>query len=303
MSKPLPSQTTFAPLSPPWSLTSLDANFTNVWSAIDDIGTYSNVFADTGAVNAMTVTVTAPLTFALVDGVTLDVNVGHTTTVTNPTLNVASTGAKTIVNADNTALAVGQLVLGTRVRMLYDAANTVWRVTSQTNGVPVLNGPLVVNAPASGVTAQIGSSGSTAPVMQAWGPVALAQVDLTADKSTFTGTLTGMTAGTTGTVTWLRVGGLCIVYVSAAILGTSNAVTMTMTGLPAVIQPANTQQGMCVVQNNATNSHGTFSVTGGTITFGIGTVSGSFIVVNNAGFTNSGTKGVAVGWTIAYALT
>jgi len=112
MSKPLPSQNAFAGLAPPWSLANLDSNFTNVWNAIDDIGTYSLYVIDTGVVNALQVTISAPLTVSLVDGLTLDIKVANTITSGTPTLQVNALGAKTITNGDGTGLQPNQLVVG-----------------------------------------------------------------------------------------------------------------------------------------------------------------------------------------------
>lgn len=134
------------------------------------------------------------------------------------------------------------------------------------------------------------------------GPTAAALVDMTPDKGTFTGTLTGMTAGTTGTVNWVRMGNVVLVYIAAAISGTSNLTTMTMTGLPAAIQPATTQIGQCPVTDSASGTIvGTFSITGGTLTFGRATLNVSVIMYAQA-FQNSGAKGLPAGWLISYSL-
>jgi hypothetical protein len=61
-------------------------------------------------------------------------------------------------------------------------------------------------------------------------------------NGSFTGTLTGFVANPTGTVRWAKVGSIVILDLSGlAVNGTSNATTMTMTGLPAALKPANTQ--------------------------------------------------------------
>ena len=125
MSKPLPSQTTFAGLAPPWSLTSLDANFTNVWNAINDIGTYSNTLSDGGAVNAMVANPPAGVTFSLATGISLAVVAANTTTSTAPTLNVNGTGAKTITDNLGNALSIGAIQAGGRYLFIYDGTN--WR--------------------------------------------------------------------------------------------------------------------------------------------------------------------------------
>lgn len=116
-------------------------------------------------------------------------------------------------------------------------------------------------------------------------------------QGSFTGTLTGYAAGPTGTVTWQRIGQIVFLYCTAQISGTSNAGTLTMTGIPAAIQPAGNYACLLsrILDNTAT-SLGTASISGGTITFGIG-VAGT----TNA-FTSSGVKGVAAGFLCSYSM-
>lgn len=112
---------------------------------------------------------------------------------------------------------------------------------------------------------------------------------------TFTGTLTGMTGTTTGTVTYTISGKTCTL--TASITGTSNTTAMTMTGLPAVCQPASQRQFVpCNVEDNGANVAGHADVVpvSGTVTFGRGVVTGTALVNNEAGFTASGTKGLNV---------
>jgi hypothetical protein len=121
----------------------------------------------------------------------------------------------------------------------------------------------------------------------------------------FTGTLTGMTAGTTGTMNYTRVGNFIILTARASITGTSNAVTMTMTGLPAAVTPT----VIAVAATSYNLSDNTISKKGsaivdvtGIITFGIHTVTGAYITESGGNFTNAGTKGLISGFTMYYAL-
>lgn len=123
MSKPLPSQTLFAPLSPPWNLTQLDTDISNAYAALNDIGTYSNTLQDTGAVNAMVATPTAGLTFALVTGITFTLIVANTTTSATPTLNVNGTGALTVTDNNGQPLLAGAMKINGRYLMIYDGTN------------------------------------------------------------------------------------------------------------------------------------------------------------------------------------
>lgn len=122
--------------------------------------------------------------------------------------------------------------------------------------------------------------------------------DISVDQ-TFTGTLTGMTGTTTGTIHFRREGNLVHLYVkTSAVTGTSNATSMTMTGLPTALQPVDTPHvGTFNLIDNSVNVTGIASISGGTITF-----SGDIANYAGTGFKNSGTKGLDVGWTMAYPL-
>lgn len=129
----------------------------------------------------------------------------------------------------------------------------------------------------------------------------------TEESGTFTGTLTGMTAGTTGTVNYRRVGGTVTLFLtgSGTITGTSNATSMTMTGIPASLRPNTTLTIPCgQLENNASSPlFGSGQVDNtGTITFALATVSGSNLLINSGAFTASGTKGLYGGWTFTYPL-
>jgi hypothetical protein len=130
MSKPLPTQVTFATVSPPWSLSSLDANFTNVFAALNDYGTYNLVLADTGVANALVVTPAAGLTLTLATGLTLVVVPAFATTSSAPTLNANGTGAKTITDNVGNPLPVGAMNTGGRYIVSYDGTN--WRLLNPT---------------------------------------------------------------------------------------------------------------------------------------------------------------------------
>lgn len=127
----------------------------------------------------------------------------------------------------------------------------------------------------------------------------------TSSTGFFTATLTGMTSTTTGNVNWRRNGSLVTLYPAGNITGTSNTTALTMTGLPAAIQPAAEQLVPCWGVANAGNS--VFCQadvqTSGTIVFGVPTAFGSAGMLANAtGFTASASKGVFFTWSISYVL-
>lgn len=119
---------------------------------------------------------------------------------------------------------------------------------------------------------------------------------------TFTGTLTGMTAGTTGTVAYRKNGSRVSLFISANILGTSNTTAMTMTGLPADVQPTFTQEVLCtsISDNTVSNQNCRCSISGGTIAFALMTASGAVITSSTTGFTAAGQKGLFSSWSITY---
>lgn len=111
-------------------------------------------------------------------------------------------------------------------------------------------------------------------------------------------TATGMTTSPTCTVTYRIMGNVAIVNVPA-VSGTSNANTFTLTGWPSVIQPVSKAfKIMCPCTNNgaiATDAYAILSpFTPGVLT----------LIMNQSstGWTNSGMKGLDVGFSGAFIL-
>ncbi|HLA60901.1 MAG TPA: hypothetical protein VK626_01525 [Nitrospiraceae bacterium] len=114
----------------------------------------------------------------------------------------------------------------------------------------------------------------------------------------FTGTLTGMTATVTGNVTYTIINNWCTLR--GVFSGTSSTTGMTMTGLPAAVQPTGSAICVsCALTDNGANAGGWAKIlaSASTITFGKG------IDNNAAGFTAAAGKGLASGWCIGYPLT
>ena len=106
------------------------------------------------------------------------------------------------------------------------------------------------------------------------------------ERGSFTATLTGFTTTVTGTVDYTIIGDVVTLSVATNITGTSNATTMTMTGLPADLRPAANISAIARVADSGTSLFGLAVVgSSGTITFYYGPTSSS-------AFTNTGTKGV-----------
>lgn len=124
-------------------------------------------------------------------------------------------------------------------------------------------------------------------------------------SGSFTGTLTGYASGPTGTVNYaVSPNNICTLSAGGEIAGTSNAATLTMTGVPAAIRPTVTREVPSVgLRNNSLNNSeiGTASVgTGGTITFKLFSVSTGLL--SASGFEATGGKGLTANWTISYPL-
>jgi hypothetical protein len=120
-------------------------------------------------------------------------------------------------------------------------------------------------------------------------------------RGSFTATLTGMTASTTGQIdyiltentVWLSRSGS-----SSGISGTSNATTMTMTGLPADLRPKFDTRAVCFgVQDNSTGPLGAYTTisSAGVVTF-------QLAANPPAAFTAANSKGLFAGWKMTYPL-
>lgn len=124
----------------------------------------------------------------------------------------------------------------------------------------------------------------------------------TCGSGSFTGTLTGYASGPTGTVQWRRSGNEVTLFLTSNLDGTSNADTMTMTGLPAAVQPASGQSGPSMfMEDSGSGVSGAFFVSSSTITFYVlmPDINGR-ARPNSTGFVTSGTKGLLSGWAIRY---
>jgi hypothetical protein len=144
---------TFQTQSGPIPLSELDSNFSSLQAAINSMNSYTNYLVDTsGAANVITVSLPAGQTGTYVAGLGLQIAVANTTTITNPTINLNSLGTRTVINPDGSALAVGQIIAGQYIDVLFDG--TSFRLMSQggSTATPIGNfKQLVVGPPTSGV--------------------------------------------------------------------------------------------------------------------------------------------------------
>jgi hypothetical protein len=120
--------------------------------------------------------------------------------------------------------------------------------------------------------------------------------------ATFTGTLTGMTTTVSGTCTYTKIGTVVTLYIPA-MTGTSNTTAMTLTGLPAAIQPVANKRVIIagVESGSVTNYLADALISGSTITFTL--FAGTTPVANNVAFSNATVKGFSTGACITYDVT
>jgi hypothetical protein len=108
----------------PIPLSQLDNNFTALSGPLNAAATFSNYYVDSsGAANTLTVTISSPQTFSYTAGVRLDVKLSNTNTSSTVNINVNSLGNQAIVNGDGTSVAVGQLVAGMILSLMYNGTN------------------------------------------------------------------------------------------------------------------------------------------------------------------------------------
>jgi hypothetical protein len=147
--------------------------------------------------------------------------------------------------------------------------------------------------------------GQRAMVVSDGGNIDFAITPVTSN-GTFVGTLTGCTVGVNGTFNYTIAGGLACIYAVNQVSGTSNLPTMTLTGLPAVLQPTYTISGPCgQLLDNGFPLGGAGAVSGSTLFLSVAVTNltpPNRIVYTTTGFTTSGAKGITAGFTYFYPL-
>lgn len=125
-------------------------------------------------------------------------------------------------------------------------------------------------------------------------------------QGTFTPTWTGFSADPTGVISWQQIGRHVILTTTNSMTGTSNAVTMTVTNLPAAIRPVAVSQYIaCNVLDAGNILLGSAFFTAGSATISFHVMS-TAVVANRvspsaSAFTNSGVKGLG-NMTLVYSL-
>lgn len=137
---------TFGGLSSPIPLSYLDADYTDITSALASLNSFSNYYADTGGVNAYAFSLPAGITATLSAGLRVQFKAANANTGAS-TLNVGSTGAKNILTISGLALTSGMIPAGAIVDVMYDgtqylflnASPALAKVTNSLGGNVALN--------------------------------------------------------------------------------------------------------------------------------------------------------------------
>jgi hypothetical protein len=119
-----PTISTFAGLAPPWSLSNLDTNFSNVAALLASVNTYTQYVVDTGAANAYVCTFGAGVATTLAAGLGVCFKASASNT-TATTLNVGGTGIKNVLTPDGAALLANQILSGGIYYAIYDGTNYI----------------------------------------------------------------------------------------------------------------------------------------------------------------------------------
>ncbi len=202
-----------------------------------------------------------------------------------------STGNVTVSNIGVTALTAGAGI---------GVSASAGNITVSNVGVTALAGTanqVIVSASVGSVTISLPQSIATTNTPTFSGVSVAAINGNTVTTGSFTITLTGFTAGVTGTAIYSITNNVVTLFIPI-LTGTSNAGTMTATGIPAAITPATTHAGFPVgVEDNTVQPTlpGRADVlTNNTMQF--------FLKLDGTAFTNSGTKGLPFGLTVTYNL-
>lgn len=200
-----------------------------------------------------------------------------------------SANAQTVTNTRQ----IGALFTGLRARFVPGFTNT-GAMTFAPDGLAAKN------VFANGVAAIAGMVISGVPADMVYDGTQWNLLNPQRSTGSFTITLTGMTAGTTGTVNYAigQDGKTVFVWITAIIEGTSNATTMTGTGVPAILSAGHDRIiPTYVIDSGAGVGGAVQGFTGTTWTFTKGTG------FNGGGFTNAGTKGIVTGnLSVSYTL-
>jgi hypothetical protein len=298
--------------------------------SLQTLGTVSGTNSVTGSLNPAIVSYAAGMVIGFTPA---NNNTGATTLAVN------GLTALDVQKFDGDALASGDLVAGIPAVLVLDSGGDDWILlnpqTADMTAATILARLMTVDGSSSSLDADLldgqhGSfyqdadnlnAGTLANARVAQSNVTQHQAALTlaasqttsgtfsddriATTDSFTGTLTGMSSSTTGTVNWRKVGGVVELWITSAITGTSNATSLTLTGLPSAVQPTSAVGLLptVTIDNGSSGlSFASISAGGSTISFTYSFVSGTKVFSGVDQYTASGTKGLPIGWRIRYTV-
>lgn len=214
-------------------------------------------------------------------------------TVGGVTVNTPSSGTTLTINAANSAQGLSISDGTIALNQSTDASHNHFLLTS--GGTSLNLGTNNVN--------RLSIAGGGASIA-GYGPVAAALVDMTPDKGTWVGALTGAVS-TTGTFHWSRQGSQVCIWLEANVQATSgSANTIAVSGLPSAIQPSVGRIVPCasILNNGQGDLLGIVQVNTGAGTLSVGVCSSITQGLQFSVFAGSGTTGLQSGWSITYSL-
>jgi hypothetical protein len=232
---------TFAAQAGPIPLSQLDANFTQLATAVNSTLNFTNYAVDTGAANAYSVTFSSPATVAYSAGLTISFKAANANSGAS-TLNVNSLGTKSIVTPAGAAISAGAIAAGQVATVVYDGTNFQLQSVAASGG----------SAAGSNTQVQFNSSGALA-----------GSANMTFDGTSLTGTFIS-TAGSANGVAYLT----GTKQLTSASGFTVSGTTWTNTGSFVVGSPTGGDKGAGTI--NATGLY----VNGVAVVSGSGPVSG-----------------------------
>jgi hypothetical protein len=204
----------------------------------------------------------------------------------------------------STGTATAFVVIQTRQwASLVNGLEIIWLPNATNTGAATLavDGLSAKNLYANGVAATVGMVANGVPCHCKYDGTQFNILNPQRGTGSFTITLaTGLTTTPTGTINYAiePTGKPVYIWANSAITGTSNATTMTGTGIPSVITPTTTKRVYIYLEDNGglpTTGVG-FLITGTSSTW---TFSANF---GTGGFTSSGNKGIPAAGQTSYTL-
>lgn len=181
-----------------------------------------------------------------------------------------------------------------------------------TNNGATPTSEFVVNANAFKI---FNGSSAIAPFVVSGGIVTMTNVNVTASLNitntvqTFTPVWFGFTTPPTGTISFIDLGAIVIMWVPSLRVGGSNSPLMSLNGIPAAARPSGIRTIPCMILDSshagdavsAPVPGGVEIISDGGMNFFMNSVDGTDVVATGNTFSSSGPKGLPTGWLIVYS--